>query len=202
MSLKEDIAVVKDEISTEEQFLTSSIKLERFVKRYKKVFFVFAGVCVAGIIGYVGYDLYEQDRVQKANEALVKLLKNANDKDSLEQLQSKSKKLYDSYVLSVAVAKNDKEALMKLADSKNHIISDFSKFQHASLSASENELRSYASSNEAIMRDFTNFLLAQKSIEKNDQKTARELLAKIPANSSIKEQALGLEHLLIKNKSN
>ncbi len=201
MSLKEDIAVVKEEISTEEQFLTSFIKIEKFVKKYKNMFFALVAVVLIGVVGYIGYDLYEQDRLSKANAALVALIQNPTDKASLDMLQAKSPKLYEAYVFANAMAKNDKDGLQKLSSAQNQVFADLARYQHAAGSSNENELRSYASSKEPILKDFANFLLAQKAIDKNDTKAASEFLSKIPVGSNLKEQASYLEHLLIKNKT-
>jgi predicted negative regulator of RcsB-dependent stress response len=203
LSLKEDIEIVKEGISSEEQFLTSSIKVERFVKKYKQLLVSGLAVVLVGIIGYVSYDYYDKDRLQKANSALSKLLQNPSDKESLEVLKSKSPKLYEAYAMSLAVNKNDQQALSNAALSTNTIFSDIAKYQLAALKGDENSLRIYASNKDAILKDLANFLLAQKAIEKKDTKGASEYLAKIPASSNLKEQSLYLQHLLItQNKSN
>ena len=198
MSLKEDIAIVKEEISTEEQFLTSSIKIERFFKKYKKIFIALIVICVASAIGYVAYDNYENSRLEAANTALVKLMKNPDDNASAEVLKSKSPKLYEAYEFSLGLAKNDLNAIKKSSTSTNPIIADLSKYQLASISGNEAELKAYALGTDAILKDMANFMLAQKAIESGNVKAADDYLAKIPTNSSLKEQALYLEHLLIK----
>ena len=198
MSLKEDIAIVKEEISTEEQFLTSSIKIERFFKKYKILLLAVLGVLVLSAISYAGYDYYEQERLKSANIALVNLMKNPQDKASEELLKSKSPKLHEAYAFAIAMAKNDTTAIKNSCASTNAVIADLSKYQSAASTGDENALRAYASSSDAILKDFANFLLAQKAIEKNYTKSAGELLAKIPASSNLKEQALYLEHLLLK----
>jgi len=202
LSIRDDIVIVKDEITAEEQFLTGFIKTEKFVKKYKTLFLSVFALIAVGVACYIGYDFYEQDRVVKANDALNRVLKNPSDKNALTQLQSKSPKLYEMYVFMDAVSRGDQNALKTSSASSNSVVSDLAKYQHAALDANENELKAYASDKDALLRDFANFLLAQKAIDKNSTKSAVEYLAKIPTSSSLKEQALFLEHLLIKtNKS-
>lgn len=201
MSLKEDIEVVKQEVSTEEQFLSGFIKTEKFVKKYKKVFLSALAIIIVSGVGYVAYDYYEQDRIAKANEALNKLMQNPADKASLETLQAKSPKLYEAYSYINTISKGDKENLKTLFSAKNQIVADLSKYHHAVMTSNENELRSYASSNDSMLKDFANFLMAQKAIDRNDTKAAAELLSKIPASSNLKEQAVYLDHLLLKSKT-
>jgi len=202
LSVKDDIEIVRQELTTEEQFLTSFIKTEKFVKKYKLLLIGFVVAILAGTAVYEGFLFYTQKRVEAANEALVKLFKNPSDKEALEQLKAKSQKLYDAYLYLDAVQRDDKEALKKSSASTS-LLGDLASYQLASISGDEAALKSYAQNKESVMKDFANYVLAYKSVEKSDIKTAKEYLAKIPASSNIKEQANYLEHLLIKaQKSN
>jgi hypothetical protein len=197
LSIRDDIEIVKEGLTTEEQFLTGFIKTEKIIKKYKILLIGSVVAVLVGVGGYEGYVFYSEKRVEAANEALVKLLKNPSDKEAAEQLKSKSQKLYEAYLYLDAVQKDDQAALKKSSSSVG-LLGDLASYQLASISANETALKTYALSKESVMKDFANYLLAYKSVEKSDIKTAKEYLAKIPASSNLKEQANYLEHLLIK----
>jgi hypothetical protein len=197
LSIRDDIEIVKEGLTTEEQFLTSFIKTEKFVKKYKTLIIGCVIAILFGVAGYEGYGFYNEKRIEMANEALSKLLKNPSDKDATEQLRSKSQKLYEAYLYLGAIQKDDQAALKK-SSSTTGLLGDLASYQLASISVDETALKAYALNKESVMKDFANYLLAYKSVEKSDTKMAKEYLAKIPASSNIKEQANYLEHLLIK----
>ncbi len=93
MGLKENIQVVKKEISTEEQFLEGMIKSERFFKRNKKYIFSAVALIVLGVSGYTIDTLMTEQRLKASNEAYTMLLKDANNTSAQGTLKQKNPKL-------------------------------------------------------------------------------------------------------------
>jgi hypothetical protein len=52
MSIKENVDYVKTGLSSEEKFLESFVKSERFFKKYKTLIFAFVIIIIVGIIGF------------------------------------------------------------------------------------------------------------------------------------------------------
>ncbi len=197
MSLKEDIDGVKQEIDNEEKFLTAFVKVEKFVKKYKIALISLAGAAVLGGIGYQAYGYYDAHRIALANEAFMKLAKNPSDADALATLKSKSTPLYEAYMFQTALAKGDKAALEAASGSKNRVIADIAVYEAAIASSNTDKLIAYAANKDSFYKDIALFVVANKQIQKNEYKKARESLAKIPADSAIKEYANYLYHSII-----
>lgn len=111
MALKENIKSIQQELSTEEQFLEGIIKSERFIKKYKNLLIAFAILLLLGLSGYAIFDFMNERNLKISNEAYTNLLKNPDDKKSLEILESKNKALFDSYTFQRAILQKDKKAL-------------------------------------------------------------------------------------------
>ncbi|ASC92718.1 hypothetical protein [Sulfurospirillum diekertiae] len=134
MGLKENIQAVKEEISTEEQFLEGMIKGERFFNRNKK-YIISALVLVAlGAGWYAINDIMSQQRLKVSNEAYQALLKDANNTTALETLKAKNPKLYTMFIFETALVKGDTEALKTVSLSKeNPILADLATYQLSQL---------------------------------------------------------------------
>lgn len=197
MSIKEDINVIKQEIDNEEKFLTAFVQTERFVKKYKMLFISVLSFAVASGIVYGGYSYYEENRIASANEAYVKLLANPNDTAALAVLKSKSKPLYDAYTLQTAIKNKDLKGLSAASSSQNRVISDIAAYELAAASGDIGKLSAYATNKDAFYKDLAFFVLANKYIEQSDYKKARDALAKIGANSEVKEYAKYLNHSIV-----
>jgi hypothetical protein len=197
MSLKEDVAAVKEEIGNEEKFLSAFVKTEKFVKKYKTAMLSVAAVAVVSLVGYIGYGYYEDARMASANDAYLKLMKNSNDKDAAETLKQKSKPLFEAYTLQVALKNNDKKLLETSVASQNKIVADISSYELALASGDIAKLSSYASNKDSFYKDLALFVLANKYIEKKEYQKARESLNKIGASSELKEYANYLFHSIV-----
>lgn len=197
MSLKEDLGAVKTEIDNEEKFLTAYVKVEKFFKRYKTVFVAVAVLAVAGFAGYEGYKYYDDTRIAAANEAYGKLLKDKNDKEALATLKSKSKPLYEAYMMREAAKSSDDKAFAALASSTNPVIASIASYETAIASKDPSKLLSYAAAQNAFYKDMAFFTAAYQFIEAKDYKKAKEALAKIDAKSELREYADFLTHSFI-----
>ena len=188
MGLKENIQAVKEEISTEEQFLEGMIKGERFFNRNKK-YIISALVLIAlGAVGYAINDVMSQQRLKASNESYQALLKDANNASALETLKAKNPKLYAMFIFETALAKGDTEALKAVSLSKdNPILADLATYQLSQLDLNATPKGELLAGMVLLQEGYD--LLKEKKIEE-----ARLKFAQIDANSPLKQIAKNLEH--------
>ena len=188
MGLKENIQVVKKEISTEEQFLEGMIKSERFFKRNKKYIFSAVALIVLGVSGYTIDTLMTEQRLKASNEAYTMLLKDANNTSAQETLKQKNPKLYMMFLFETALLKGDVEALKEVALSKeNPIVADVAVYQLTQLDLNSTLKGELMSGMVLLQEGYA--LLKEKKVDE-----ARLKFAQIDANSPLKQIAKNLEH--------
>ncbi|MBN1838493.1 MAG: hypothetical protein JW802_00445 [Campylobacterales bacterium] len=188
MGLKENIQVVKQEISTEEQFLEGMIKSERFFKRNKKYIFSTVALIVLGVSGYTIDTLMTEQRLKASNEAYTMLLKDANNTSAQETLKQKNPKLYMMFLFETALLKGDVEALKEVALSKeNPIVADVAAYQLSQLDLNSTVKGELMSGMVLLQEGYA--LLKEKKVDE-----ARLKFAQIDANSPLKQIAKNLEH--------
>ena len=179
---------MKEEISTEEQFLEGMIKSERFFNRNKK-YIVSALLLVAvGIGGYAINDVMAQQRLQASNEAYQMLLKDSSNTSALEILKQKNPKLYAMYIFESALSKGDVETLKTLSLSKdNSILADLATYQLSQLDANASPSGELMKGMVLLQEGYA--LLKEKKVEE-----ARLKFASSDANSPLKQILENLEH--------
>lgn len=191
MSLKENIDMVKSELSSEEKFFEKAVMTERFFKKYKKIM-IGSVVVIAALVGAnLIYEANQEERVLQANKALSALQADAADAQALQELKANSKNLYNVWLYAQAVANKDQEKLAELAGLKTPIMSDLAQYESAKSAA---ELERYAATQGAIYRDLALvqsaiIFMKEKQIDKAQQK-----LALISEDSSFYNLAKALAH--------
>ena len=154
MGLKENVEALKQELSTEEQFLESVIKAEGFFKKYKKLLIGLAVVIVVSIITYLTLDYIKNRDLQMANQALATLQSKPADQDALATLKSKNPALYALFTFSQAVRSNDAQKIAAIAKTVNDpVLKDLAQFQSLSLSEDEKGLAGYTQKQEALLKE-------------------------------------------------
>lgn len=188
MGLKENIKAVKEEISTEEQFLEGMIKSERFFNRNKKYIISALVLLALGAGGYAINDVMASQRLKVSNAAYQALLKDANNSAALETLKAKNPKLYAMYTFETALAKGDIEALTQVSLSKdNPILADLATYQLSQLDANKAPKGELLSGMVLLQEGYE--LLKEKKVEE-----ARLKFAQIETNSPLKQITKNLEH--------
>ena len=188
MGLQENIKAVKDEISTEEQFLEGMIKSERFFNRNKKYIISALVLLAFGAGGYAINDLMAGSRLKASNIAYQVLLKDANNTSARETLKAKNPKLYTMSLFETALAKGDVDALKSVSLSKEDpILADLATYQLSQLD--ENATAKGELLSGLVMLQEGYELLKEKKVEE-----ARLKFAQIDANSPLKQIAKNLEH--------
>lgn len=188
MGIKENIKAVKEEISTEEQFLEGMIKSERFFRRNKVYIMGILASVVLATASYGAYSVWEKERLKSSNEAYVTLIKDPSNENALRTLKAKNEKLYELVMFQTAVEKGDIDALKQLAlQNKNPIVADLIAYQIAQRE------------NGALPKSelFSGMVLLQEGyalLKENKIADAKVKFAQIEMNSPLKQIAQNLEH--------
>ncbi len=196
LGLKENLNAVKEELNTEEQFLESMIKAERFYKKYKKQLISFAIIFVVVFVGYSIETYIKESNIKSSNIAYLKLLSNPKDMKALAVLKKTNKNLYYAYEFQLASQSNNKKIFNEvIKNSNDSYLKDLSIYQISSLDNDKNKIESYINNakigllkNMALLEDA--FLL----LKKKNFNQAKIKLSMIDVDSPVKNIANELGH--------
>ena len=182
MALKDDIAGIKQEIGTEEQFLESIIKSELFIKKYKKPLIIIAVLAVLAFVGYYGNLFLENKRIDSANALYNELFKNPNDNAKKDELKSKDLNLYTIFELKNSLKNGDSSKLDELANSNiDPLLKEIINLQNGKQSA-------------VLLEDYNNFINGYELLKSGKFDAAEVEFNKIPADSPFKQMVVNLKH--------
>lgn len=198
MSIKNDIEMIKEELTSEEKFFEKSVITERFVKKYKNILIAGVAFIVVGVTGNIVYDINKEETAKEANVVLSSLQANPSDSNALAQLKSLSPALHDVYIYSKAIADKDVQTLESLKDSKVLPLADLIRYELAQNNKDVNELTAYALAQDAIYKDLAQVQAA--IILMNDAQTdkAHSKLQTIEEVSPLSKIAKALLHYGVK----
>jgi hypothetical protein len=134
----------------------------------------------------------KQAKLEDANNAFLTLQTKADDAQALETLKQKNPALFELYTFSQAAKKRDVKALSTLANSKNSIITDSSKYTAAAIEKKPVDSKLYKEM--ALLEE------AYISIKAGDVKNAKSKLELIDERSPLSMLARLLEHSTVKAK--
>jgi hypothetical protein len=133
LNISETIKEAKKELSSDEQMLASAFKLEKFYKKHKLKLFAVVGIATLYFGGTALNNYMTHQKLLAANEALATLKNDSKNSVALEKLKSNNPALFELYSYQNAINSSDKDALKRLASSKNDIIADMSAYNLAVL---------------------------------------------------------------------
>ncbi len=183
MSIKENIEGVKEQLNQEEKFFEQAVRTERFVKKYKTPLITFVAVVILAIGGATVYDVYKNNKIDKANAAFIALSNNPADQAAANDLKVLAPALYDAWSLSNASRNNDVESLEKLKNSKATAVADMASYQLAVLQKDAAALASYSYSQNAVYKDMAVIEEAVLLMESDRIDEAHQKLGTIPEQS-------------------
>ena len=198
MSIKNDIEMIKEELTSEEKFFEKSVITERFVKKYKNILIAGVAFIVVGVTGNIVYDINKESSAKEANAALVSLQANPSDANTLMQLKSLSPALHDVYIYSKAVADKDSKTLESLKDSKVLPLADLIRYELAQSKQDVNELTTYALAQDAIYKDLAQVQSAIILMNDGQTDKAHSKLQTIEEASPLSKIAKALLHYGVK----
>lgn len=130
LAFKDNVAAIKEELNSQEKWIESLIKSERFFKKHKNKIFSMSILLVALLIGYFVIENINKNNLYKSNEAYRVLLVTPDDAKSLEILKSKNKPLYRLFSFHEAIKNNNNDVLQALIEeNKDDFIADLAAYQ-------------------------------------------------------------------------
>ena len=190
MSIKDDVNYIKNELSSEEKFLESFVKTERFFKKYKKLIFGLIILAIVGSVVFLVKTKLDEKNLYGANIALSNFLENGN-QNSLNQLKEKNRDLYE--IALYLDAKNE----FKNADINLKYLKELLDFQVALLNSNQSELDLVSKKADFLLKDYAIFNQALILVNNQKYAEAREILGKISQDSRAFELATLLKHYLV-----
>ena len=198
MSLKENIGMVKEGLTAEEQFFEKAVVTEKFVKKYKNVMIGSVVVLVLVVAGNIIYNMNRASTLNAVNRTLVALEANPSSKVAQDKLASLSPTLNDVWLYSQAVAHQDLKTLNSLQKSKAPLIGGLATYEAAQNSQDKAKLEAYAQTQGAIYRDLAQVQLAIILMNENKIADAHEHLNMIGIQSPLAPVAKALMHYGVK----
>ena len=198
MSIKNNIEMVREELTSEEKFFETSVITERFIKKYKNIIIAGVTLVVVGVVGNIGYDINKDSTANAANEALSELNKDASNKEELSRLQALSPALHDVFVYSQALANKDIATLESLKNSKVTPLVDLVAYELAQSKKDVNALTEYALGQDAIYKDLAQVQAAIILIHEGNTDKAQSKLQTIADTSPLAQVAKALLHYGVK----
>jgi len=194
LSLKTDIEMVKDELTSEEKFFEKAVVTEKFVKKYKNLMIGSVIAIVLFVAGNIAYTVNKQNTIDSANELLAQLQVDPNNKASLARLESLSPALSSVWLYSQAVVNKDSDTLEKLKNSEALLVSELAAYEVAQSSKETTQLDTYANKQNAIYADLARVQSAVILMNDNKIPEAHELLSMINIDSPLSQVAHALMH--------
>lgn len=190
MSIKNDVDYIKEELNSEEKFLESFVKLERFYKKNKVIIIAAIVIIVGLVIGYYTTKYIQNSNKTEANIAFNKVLENPKDSQALETLKTKSDKLYQ-----LALYLNAKDE-GKTVDVNIKYLKEISTYQEALAKNDIAKLNSVSMQNDFLLKEFAIFNKALIQTENGKFEDAKATLKLIPADSKVNDLVKVLKHYL------
>lgn len=190
MSLKDNVNYVKEELSSEEKFLESFVKVERFYKKNKILIISAVVLVIALVIGfYVTKSMHNSNKIE-ANIALNKVLNNPKDEQALKTLKDKNEELYQ--IAQYVNAKKDGKAI----EVNVKYLKDLAMYNKALENKSINELNSVSMQNDFLLKEFAIFNKALIESQNGKFEDAKATLKLIPSDSKVNDLVNVLKHYL------
>ena len=198
MSLKENISMVKEELSTEEQFFEQAVKTERFVKKYKKPLLAAVAAVALAVVGTMAYDARAASKRTAANEAYLTLQQDPSNAKAQETLKADAPLLYEAWQMAAAVKAGDVKTLQKLSSSVSPEIADVSTYEAAANEKNAAALDAYAYRQNAFYKDLALIDAAVVLLREGKIEQAHQKLKSVDAASPVAPLADALAHYGVK----
>ncbi|MDX9795226.1 MAG: hypothetical protein RBT24_00190 [Arcobacteraceae bacterium] len=191
MSLKENVEFVKKELDSEEKFLESFVKVERFYKKNKKI--LLAGV-VALVVGVSGYSIKNYVNAQnkaQSNIAFTQFLNDNNNEAALATLKDTNTRLYN-------VALYIKSKNGPTADVVNDkYLGTLVAYKKAIEEKNIDQLNTLSMQKDFLLKEFALFNKALILTQEGEYSQAKQTLQLIQKDSQVSDLVALLNHYLL-----
>ena len=194
VSLKENISMVKEELSTEEQFFEQAVKTERFVKKYKKPLIAAVAAIALAVAGTIAYDAYSASKRAEANAAYLTLQNDPENKTAQQELKANAPLLFEAWEMATAIKAGDVKTLQKLSSSASAEVADISAYEAAAIAKDAKALGSYTYKQDAIYKEMALIDEAVLLLQSGKTAEAQRRLQMIDSGSPLAALATALAH--------
>ncbi|ANE36160.1 hypothetical protein CIG11343_1146 [Campylobacter iguaniorum] len=182
MAIKEDINYIKNEISSQEQFLENAIRSERFLKKNKKIIIAIVVIALFTIFVYVIKTIAYEKNLETTNQAYKALLQNPNDSAAQSILKEKSPSLFALYAIKNA---NDTNSTALIDEALNMQIDPLLK---EVINSAKNQ------NTDGLMSSYAALISGYELLKQNKIEEAKIEFSKIPQNSPLEGISKNLQH--------
>jgi predicted negative regulator of RcsB-dependent stress response len=190
MSLKDNVDYVKEELNSEEKFLESFVKVERFYKKNKIIIITVIVVLIALVIGFYITKSVNASNKLEANIAFNKVLQNPKDSAALETLKQKDEKFYE-----IAQYLNAKDE-GKIVQVDIKFLKEITEYEKALKEKNIEKLNEVSMKNDFLLKEFAIFNKALIQTQNGKYENAKATLKLIPADSKVNDLVKVLKHYL------
>jgi len=198
LSIKNNIEMVREELTSEEKFFEKSVMTERFVKKYKNAIIGTVVAIVVVVGANIAYNINKESTVSAANEVLSELNADSSNEKALLRLKSLSPYLHDVFIYSKAIVDKDIKTLEKLKDSQAVLVGDLATYELAQNSQDISKLDDYVLKQDSIYKDLAQIQSAILLMNEGKNEKAHEKLLLISDASSLSKVAKALLHYGVK----
>ncbi len=191
MSLKDNVNYIKEELNTEEKFLESFVKVERFYKKNRLIIIIALIIIIGGAIAYFTTKSIQTQNKLEANIAFNKVIENPKDAQALATLKEKNEQLFQVAQYIQASKEN------KLANIQVKYLKELSLYQAALEKNDINKLSTISMQNDFLLKEFAIFNKALILTQEGKFEDAKATLKLIPSNSQVFELVKALNHYLV-----
>lgn len=190
MSIKENMDFVKDELTSQEQFLSSFVSAERFFKKHKNKIIGFTVLLILGGIGLGIKSYIDEENKLASNQAFAKFLSNPSDSQALAEIKNSNQDLYQiaNYMLA---KKENKENTIDVK-----YLKELNAFDVAIKKNDLKKLEELSMNDNFLLKEYAIFYRALLLAQNGKIAEAKKLADSIPSESSIKELANLLKHYI------
>lgn len=188
MSIKENLKIAREEISSDEKMLESVFRIEAFIKKYKMLFLA---LIIAGL-GWIAWiyisDYLQEQRAIKSTALMERIQSNQEDESAWSELKKENQPLYEMMRLSYAIQTNKTQELQELGKSQNPFISQYATYEYSSIAENFSALKEGAFWDLALLQE--GYLFASKK----EHQEALKKLNLIDTASELRDLALRIGH--------
>lgn len=191
MSMKENVDFVKEELNSEEKFLESFVKVERFYKKFKALIIGLVSIIVIAVIAVSVKNYNDEKNTIAANIAFDKVIADPKDKDSLNTLKETNKKLYE-VALYLQAKKDGKYPVTDVP-----YLKELSEYEKALTNKDVAKLNTLSMQSDFLLKEFAIFNKALVLVNEGKYKEAKVALNLIQKSSKASELSNLLKHHLL-----
>lgn len=191
MSLKENVDFVKKELDSEEKFLESFVKVERFYKKNKKFLIIAVSLIAIVFVGYNVRNYVDTQNKAKSNIAFNDFLADNNNAQALATLKETNSRLYN-----VALYMKSKNTPMS-EPINDKFLGTLVTYKKAIEERNVEQLNALSMQKDFLLKEFALFNKALLLTQDGKYTEAKQTLQLIQKDSQVSDLVTLLNHYLL-----